>query len=120
MAISVIVNLTPVTVMQERAEGTATPSDSNSDVQKEGAHRAPVQSPVGTSAAGEMAKSVFSSIISPVLTLFQEKHEEPSVVLQVGSETLPPFRCAWQRPMLKPLDPSMNLGALQPVCRMRL
>ncbi len=54
-----------------------------------------MQSPVGASAAGEMAKSVFSSIISPVLTLFQGKQEgepgEPSVVLEVGSETLPAF-----------------------------
>ena len=80
-----------MTMLQERADGTATPSDSNSDVQKEGANRAPVQSPVATSAAGEMAKSVFSSIISPVLTLFQEQREEPSVVLQVSSETLPSF-----------------------------
>ncbi len=82
--------------MQERAEGTATPSDSNSDAQKEGAQRAPVQSPVGASAAGEKAKTVFSSIISPVLTLFQgkqeEKQEEPTVVLEVRrSEKCPPF-----------------------------
>lgn len=73
-------------------EGSATPSESNSDdVQREGAQRAPVQSPVGTSAAGEKAKTVFSSIISPVLTLFQGKQEEPSVVLQVGSLMSTPF-----------------------------
>ena len=49
-----------------------------------------MQSPVGASAAGEKAKTVFSSIISPVLTLFQGKQEgkpeEPSVVLEVGSQ----------------------------------
>ncbi|CAL5219587.1 g1449 [Coccomyxa viridis] len=87
-----------VELPQERGEGTATPSDSNSDAQREGAQRAPVQSPVGASAAGEKAKTVFSSIISPVLTLFQGKQEgkpeEPSVVLEDGQRAhVGPHRC---------------------------
>ena len=45
-----------------------------------------MQSPV-TAAAGEKAKTVFNSILSPVLTLFQGKQEgalqEPTVVLEV-------------------------------------
>ena len=71
---------------QESGEGEATPSHSGEGADHGGVERAPVQSPV-TAAAGEKAKTVFSSILSPVLTLFQGKQEgalqEPTVVLEV-------------------------------------
>ena len=71
--------------LQEGGEGDATPSHSSEGADCGGAERAPVQSPVAA-AGGEKAKTVFSSILSPVLTLFQGKQEgalEPTVVLEV-------------------------------------
>lgn len=78
--------LIAVSLMQERVEGAATPSSTSCEAQRDDAQRAPVQSPVGA-ATREKAKTVFNSILSPVLTLFQGKQEdksqEPTVVLQV-------------------------------------
>ena len=78
--------LIAVAMIQERVEGAGTPSSSSGEAQRDDAQRAPVQSPVGA-ATGEKAKTVFNSILSPVLTLFQGKQEDssqaPTVVLQV-------------------------------------
>ena len=90
-------------------EGGATPSTSTGDVHKESPQRAPVQSPVGA-AAGEKAKTVFNSIISPVLTLFQGKQEgnsrEPSVVLEVGTLFWNPISCKSMVPSAKHVSKS--------------
>lgn len=65
-----------------------------------------MQSPVGASAAGEKAKTVFSSIISPVLTLFQGKQEgkpgSPALSLRWVHRNCSPFsrfpaEALWQR-----------------------
>ncbi|CAK0761692.1 hypothetical protein CVIRNUC_002885 [Coccomyxa viridis] len=81
---------------QEGGEGEATPSHSGEGADCGGVERAPVQSPVAA-AAGEKAKTVFSSILSPVLTLFQGKQEgalEPTVVLEDGQRAhVGPHRC---------------------------
>ena len=83
--VQVPVIMMKASALQEGGEGEATPSHSGEGADCGGAERAPVQSPVAA-AAGEKAKTVFSSILSPVLTLFQGKQEgalEPTVVLEV-------------------------------------
>lgn len=94
------------TVMQERVGGGATPSNSSDTAHRVEPERAPVQSPVG-GATGEKAKTVFNSIISPVLTLFQGKQEAssqgPRVVLQVRSHAGVPsvWTSSLQVPLLR-------------------